>query len=99
MNCMKCTKGMKHRIIVVALAAVVPMPAHAGAPGCKAQAAELRLSGAEREAFMARCERSTRSAPAPRSRGLTPADEDELNRAMSRNTLRSIDDQLRLRRN
>jgi hypothetical protein len=30
---------------------------------------------------------------------LSAADEDELNRAMGRNTLRSIEDQLRLRRN
>jgi hypothetical protein len=93
---------MKHTMAVVAvlaLAALLPLPASAGQSGCKARAAEMRLAGADLDAFMARCERSARGAPAARTRGLTPADEDELSRAMSRNVLRSIDDQLRLRRN
>ncbi len=61
----------------------------------------MKLDGADLKSFMAQCEKDARAAQgasAPRSRGLTRADEDALTRAMSRNVLQSIDDQLRLRR-
>jgi len=94
---------MRCVVIVAALFAWIAAPAQAGtAAACKARAAELKLTGSDRDNFLAGCERNAptaRSAPAPRSRGVSPADEDALNRAMGRNTLQSIDDQLRLRRN
>jgi hypothetical protein len=89
-------------LAAAALCALLAMPAYAAHAGCKARAAEMKLSGADREAFLARCKKERRGArgtSAPTSRGLTRADEDELTRAMSRNVLRSIDDQLRLRGN
>jgi hypothetical protein len=92
---------MRYLVAAAALAAVLATPAHAKPPSCKAQAAEMGLAGADLESFMAKCEKHAQAArrtSAPRTRGLTRADEDELNRAMSRNVLRSIDDQLRLRR-
>jgi hypothetical protein len=91
---------MRYFAAAAALGALLAMPAQAAQPGCKAQAAEMRLSGPDREAFIARCKKDARAArgtSVPRTRGLSRADEDELTRAMSRNVLRSIDDQLRLR--
>jgi hypothetical protein len=93
---------MRYLAAAAALGALLAMPAQAAQPGCKAQAAETRLSGPDLEAFMARCEKDARAArrtSAPRTRGLSRADEDDLTRAMNRNVLRSIDDQLRLRGN
>ena len=94
---------MTRLLAISAIAALLAAPAQAEtAAACKARAAELKLTGSDRENFLAGCERNAptaRSAPAPRSRGVGPADEDALNRAMGRNTLQSIDDQLRLRRN
>ena len=94
---------MRYVAILAALIAWSATPAQADtAAACKARAAELKLTGSDRENFLAGCNRdarAARSAPAPRSRGVSPADEDALNRAMGRNTLHSIDDQLRLRRN
>jgi hypothetical protein len=94
---------MRYVAIAAALLAWLAAPAQADTlTACKARAAELKLTGSDRDNFMAGCERNAptaRSAPAPRSRGVGPADEDALNRAMGRNTLQSIDDQLRLRRN
>jgi hypothetical protein len=94
---------MRYVAVFVALVAWFAAPAQAdSAATCKARAAELKLAGSDRENFLAGCERGAgakRSAPAPRSRSVSPADEDALNRAMSRNVLQSIDDQLRLRRN
>jgi hypothetical protein len=87
-------------LAAAALGALLAMPAQAAQPGCKARAAGMKLSGADLEAFMARCEKDARAArgtSAPRTRGLSRADEDDLTRAMNRNVLRSIDDQLRLR--
>jgi hypothetical protein len=85
-------------IAAAALIACLATPAHAAPQSCKAQAAEMQLDGADLESFMAKCEKAARSAAAPKTRGLTRADEDALNRAMSRNVLQSIDDQLRARR-
>ena len=93
---------MRYLVATAVLVALLATPAHAASPSCKAQAAEMRLAGADLESFMAKCEKdaqAARRASAPRTRGLTRADEDELTRAMSRNVLQSIDDQLRLRRN
>ena len=92
---------MRYLAAIAALATLLASPVHAAPPSCKAQAAEMRLAGADLESFMATCEKdaqAARRASAPRTRGLTRADEDELTRAMSRNVLQSIDDQLRLRR-
>ena len=93
---------MRYIAAFAALMAMLGTAAQAEAASCKARAAEMRLAGADRESFMAKCKTpapAARSAPAPRSRGISPANEDALDRAMSRNVLRSIDDQLRLRRN
>jgi hypothetical protein len=83
------------------MVALLATPGYAAPPSCKAQAAEMKLVGADLESFVATCQKdgqAARRASAPRTRGLSRADEDELNRAMSRNVLHSIDDQLRLRR-
>ena len=92
---------MRYVTAAAVLAVLLATPAHAAPPGCKAQAAGMKLAGADLESFIAKCEREAQAArgvPAPRTRGLTRADEDALTRAMSRNVLQSIDDQLRARR-
>ena len=90
-------------LVAAALAALLVTPAHARQPSCKAQATELELTGAERKAFIAECTKDrqaarARSARQPRagaSRGMTRAEEESLDRAMARNVLQSIEDQLR----
>jgi psiF repeat-containing protein len=94
-------------LVAAALAILLVAPAHAKQPSCKAQATELELTGAERKAFIAACSKErqaarAKSAPQPRagaSRGMTRAEEDSLDRAMARNVLQSIEDQLRRQRN
>jgi len=88
-------------LAAAALIACLATPTHAAPQSCRAQAAEMKLDGADLKSFMAKCEKDARAAQgetAPRTRGLTRADEDAVTRAMSRNVLQSIDDQLRARR-
>ncbi len=70
---------------------------------CRAEAKERHLSGAAFKAFVARCEKALAACDsAAKSRTsrprMSPADEEKLDRAMRRNILQSIEDELRAKR-
>ena len=83
--------NMKYLVAGVALAGLLTTPAYAQPPPCKAQAAERDVQAV--------CKKSARKArAADRGGGLTPAIEESLDRAMARNVLRSIEEQLQRQR-
>jgi hypothetical protein len=70
-------------------------------PTCRALAREKNLSGAALSSFVATCERllaegdrcaKSRNSSRP---SMSPADEERLDRAMTRNLLQSIEEELR----
>ena len=90
------------RIAAVALAILLTPAgiAHAQQSVCRAEARERHLTGAAFKAFVARCEKALAecdSAPKSRPR-MSPADEERLDRAMRRNIMQSIEDELRGKR-
>jgi hypothetical protein len=82
---------------------VLSATARAEEPSCRAEARAKNLTGAALKSFVARCERARaacddgakpRKSPR-RSGGVTGSDEEALDRAMTRNILQSIEEELR----
>jgi hypothetical protein len=97
-------RSMK-RIVALALAIwLAPAGiAHAQSSACRAEARARHLTGAARKAFVARCEKALAACESSaRSRSsrqrMSPADEARLDRAMRRNILQSIEQELRSKR-
>jgi hypothetical protein len=75
--------------------------AHAEAPTCKTLASERNLTAEDFKSFVAACERvrtereSAAKSPRSSGAGVPPAEEERLDRAMTRNLLQSIEEELR----
>ena len=87
------------RIAAMALAVLLTSTgaAYAKQSVCKAEARERHLEGAAFKAFVARCVKALAKSRTSRPR-MSPADEEKLDRAMRRNILQSIEDELRGKR-
>ena len=93
------------RIAAMALAILLTPAgiAYAQPSACRAEARARHLTGAARKAFVARCEKAQAACDSSaRSRSsrprMSPADEERLDRAMRRNILQSIEEELRSKR-
>jgi hypothetical protein len=90
------------RVVAFALA-ILLMPAgvaNAQQSLCSAEARERHLKGAVYKAFVARCKKAlaAHGSAASSHPPMSPADEERLDRAMRRNILQSIEDELRSKR-
>jgi hypothetical protein len=97
-------RSMK-RIAAIALAVLLTPAgiAYAQQSACTAEARERHFTGAAFKAFVARCEKALAACDsAAKSRNsrqrMSPADEEKVDRAMRRNILQSIEDELRGKR-
>jgi sulfite exporter TauE/SafE len=100
-NLQSRTHGMKH-IAATALAVLLISAgtAYAQPSACKSEARQRHLTGTAFKTFVARCKKALAaydSASKSRPR-MSPADEERLDRAMRRNILQSIEDELRTKR-
>lgn len=98
---------MTCRVVAAVLGFLLTSAAHAKPPTCSVQAAQRKLTGAALKSFVATCEKKARTARSrrvhktqryPRRRGISPTEEERLDRAMSRNILQSIEEELRWQR-
>jgi hypothetical protein len=95
---MRCLAAGAFACLLVLSAAV-----RAEAPTCRAEAKSRSLTGAAFRAYVARCEKAraacdegAKPSRSPRrSGGVTGSDEEALDRAMRRNILQSIEEELR----
>jgi hypothetical protein len=92
-------------LIAPALVGMIAISAHAEQSACAVKAAEANLTASVRESFIAQCERDRiacrkvkqKTHKETKGRVMNAEEEECLDRAMSRNLLRSIEEQLRRR--